>query len=161
MSSLFFDYPVSGINESDLSSPSFSILLSPQNDPTVQINAASGEDDAPLLIGRLIRIFRSNERLFAELRTLSQRLRSSRAYLAEPGCNLSLGTAYYDYWRAKHSGVLTFLRANRLEARRLLAQINRDTLSHSEIFTQYLISQSFLSISSTDSRLSCPRRSGR
>jgi hypothetical protein len=73
--------------------------------------------------GRLVGLVRSNEGLTERLGVVSRRLRIVRAYLAQDGCNLRLGQAYYLYWRTKHSGVLQQLRANRLEARRLLARI--------------------------------------
>jgi hypothetical protein len=83
--------------------------------------AAGGEP--PDDFGRLVGLVRSNEGLTDLLGVVSRRLRDVRAYLAQDGCNPRLGQAYYLYWRTKHSGVLQQLRANRLEARRLLARI--------------------------------------
>jgi hypothetical protein len=83
--------------------------------------------------GRLIQLVRSNERLFVVLRDLAGRLHGVRSYLTRADCNVRLGKAYYQYWRARHSGVLAFLRANRLEARRLLARLDPEALGRCPI----------------------------
>jgi hypothetical protein len=78
--------------------------------------------------GRLVWLARSNQQLFGLLHALSDRLHGVRAYLAGAGCNARLGRAYYQHWRTRHSGVLLLLRANRLEARRLLARLDPEAL---------------------------------
>src|ERR1700722_8330291 len=64
---------------------------------------------------RVVTLLQSNERLFGALEGVSQRLHEVRTYLAQDDCNVSLGRECYRYWRTRHSGVLTQLRANRLE----------------------------------------------
>jgi hypothetical protein len=97
-------------------------------------DVAASRDVVPVVgtvpddFGRLVWLARSNQQLFGLLHTLSDRLHGVRAYLAGAGCNVSLGRAYYQYWRTRHSGVLLLLRANRLEARRLLARLDPEAL---------------------------------
>ena len=66
--------------------------------------------------------------LFGALEAVSQRLHEVRTYLAQDDCNVSLGRECYRYWRDRHSGVLTQLRANRLEARRVLRRLDAAVL---------------------------------
>jgi hypothetical protein len=73
---------------------------------------------------RLARLARGNEQLIGWLRRVSDRLRGIRIYLDRADANVGLGTCYYRFWRAKHTIVLTLLRANRIEARRLLAGLD-------------------------------------
>ena len=82
------------------------------------------DEDGGDEFGRLVWLLKSNDRLFAALRVSTERLRSVRAYLAEAGCNVFLGKASYAYWRTRRSSVLTLLRANRIEARRLLGRLD-------------------------------------
>lgn len=77
---------------------------------------AAGQPDA---FGRLVGLLRDNERLVGELRILGDRMLRARAYRAEPGCNVALADAHINRLRAKHSGVLALLRANRIEAQGL------------------------------------------
>ena len=72
----------------------------------------------------MVVLLRSNEQLFGALEGVSQRLHEVRTYLAQDDCNVSLGRECYRYWRTRHSGVLTQLRANRLEARRVLRRLD-------------------------------------
>lgn len=69
---------------------------------------------------RLVRLLKDNERLVGELQGLGGRLARARAYRAEPGCNVPLAEAHINRLRAKHSGVLALLRANRIEAHGLV-----------------------------------------
>jgi hypothetical protein len=71
----------------------------------------------------LVGIVRINERLFADLHALNVKLRQARAYLAEAGCNRSLGYANLSHLRTKRSGTLALLRTNRLEAWEILARV--------------------------------------
>ncbi len=80
---------------------------------------------------RMVALLRSNERLFGTLDGVSQRLHEVRTYLAQDDCNVSLGRECYRYWRSRHSGVLTQLRANRLEARRVLRRLDATSLGYS------------------------------
>ena len=82
------------------------------------VEAAAGDFD------RMVILLRSNEQLFGALEGVSQRLHEVRTYLAEDDCNVSLGRECYRYWRTRHSGVLTQLRVNRLEARRVLRRLD-------------------------------------
>jgi hypothetical protein len=79
----------------------------------------------------MVALLRSNERLFGTLDGVSQRLHEVRTYLAQDDCNVSLGRECYRYWRSRHSGVLTQLRANRLEARRVLRRLDATSLGYS------------------------------
>ena len=91
----------------------------------VECPVSGKSEDAAENCERLVVLFRDNERLIAALQTVSQRLHAVRGYVAEPDCNVGLGGAYYLYWRTRHSGVLTMLRANRLEGRRILERLGR------------------------------------
>lgn len=109
-----------------------SIAAAPRLDPANTVAPCSppnGDADRSTMIERLVRILQRNERLIAEQRALTDRLRRARAYLAEPGCNLRLGTAQLSYLRVKYSGVLAHLRANRREARDIVAGLDPDQVS--------------------------------
>jgi hypothetical protein len=67
-----------------------------------------------------VQILRSSERLLAALHSLEIQLGRTRVYLADPGCNRAVGDVRLSQLKAKHSGILALLRANRLEARQLL-----------------------------------------
>jgi hypothetical protein len=71
---------------------------------------------------RLAQLMNSNERLMDELATSRLRVSDARAYLDVPGCNLRFGEAHLDRCRTRHSGILSQLRANRIEALRLLGE---------------------------------------
>ncbi len=77
---------------------------------------AAGSND----FERMVRLLKSNESLFEELRALRRRIQGVRAYLADPSGNPAVGRAFYTRLRAKHSGVLALLRANRIEAQQIL-----------------------------------------
>jgi len=79
----------------------------------------------------MVVLLRNNEQLFGALEGVSQRLHEVRTYLAQDDCNVSLGRECYRYWRTRHSGVLTQLRANRVEARRVLRRLDAASLGHS------------------------------
>jgi hypothetical protein len=81
--------------------------------------ASEAEAARPDAFERLVRLLKDNERLVGELRSLGDRLMRARAYRAEPGCNVALAEAHINRLRAKHSGVLALLRANRIEAHEL------------------------------------------
>jgi hypothetical protein len=82
--------------------------------------AAGGEGRG--LFGQIVSVYQSNEFLFAELKTVREKLNCARAYLDAPGSNPVLAEARLLQLRARHSAVLTLLRANRLQARGLLAR---------------------------------------
>ena len=71
---------------------------------------------------RLAQLVNSNERLMDELATSRLRVSDARAYLDAPGCNARFGEAHLDRCRVRHSGILAQLRANRIEALRLLGE---------------------------------------
>lgn len=73
-------------------------------------------------LGELISLYRSNSYLFSELKSVRLKLVRARDYLAAPGCNRVLGESHLLRLRARHSAVLVTLRANRLQARGLLAR---------------------------------------
>ncbi len=109
-----------------------SIADAPRLVPSITVAACGpprGDADRPTVFERLVWLVKSNERLIAEQRGLTDRLHRARAYLAEPGCNLRLGTAQLSYLRVKYSGVLAHLRANRWEARDIVAGLDPDQVS--------------------------------
>ena len=71
---------------------------------------------------RLSQLMNSNEKLMAELATSRLRISDARAYLDAPGCNVRFGEAHLERCRARHSGILAQLRANRIEALQLLGE---------------------------------------
>jgi hypothetical protein len=75
---------------------------------------------------RLAQLVNSNDRLMDELTTSRARIVSARNYLDRPGCNARFGKAHLERCRDRHSGILAQLRANRIEALRLLAEGNSD-----------------------------------
>jgi hypothetical protein len=103
----------------------FAAEIAPGWDVLACVEEERGDD-----LARLAWITRSNERLATVLRAVSERLQSVRKYLSQADANVTLGMAYYRYWRAKHSGVLALLRANRVEARLRLARIDPTALEH-------------------------------
>jgi hypothetical protein len=68
----------------------------------------------------MVGLLRRGERLLAELRACRARIAEARAYLDRPDANPTLGLARLEQLRAKHSGWLALLRAQRIEARDLL-----------------------------------------
>jgi hypothetical protein len=81
---------------------------------------------APLVasnpLERLSQLVNANDQLMDELTTSRARIVSARAYLDRPGCNARFGSAHLERCRARHSGVLAQLRANRIEALHLLGE---------------------------------------
>ncbi len=75
---------------------------------------------------RLAQLMLSNERLMEDLATSRSRIASARGYLDGPDCHVRFGEAHLDRSRAKHSGILAQLRANRIEALHLLAEAGSD-----------------------------------
>jgi len=57
-----------------------------------------------------------------ELASSRERISRARSYQLEPGCNARFGSAHFDRCRAKHSGILAQLRANRIEALAILGR---------------------------------------
>ena len=68
----------------------------------------------------LIELSASNDRLMDELEISRKRIDAVRAYLDRPSCNERFGLATLEVCRARHSGVLAMLRANRIKGFRLL-----------------------------------------
>jgi hypothetical protein len=89
-------------------------------------DALCPQEQVPNDFESLVRIFQSNERLFASLRILDGKLLQAKTYLAEPGCNKSLGIGYVAHLKAKRSWTLAVLRANRLEAWSVLSRVNAE-----------------------------------
>lgn len=75
---------------------------------------------------RLAQLVNANDRLMDELTTSRARIVSARAYLDRPGCNTRFGSAHLERCRTRHSGILAQLRANRIEALRLLGEKDSD-----------------------------------
>lgn len=70
---------------------------------------------------RLAAIMLGNDVLMDELVVSRARVDAARVYLDREGCNLRFGSAHLELCRAKHSGLLARLRANRIEAIGLLS----------------------------------------
>lgn len=78
------------------------------------------ETTAGNLLERLVKIMNANERLMAELETARARIVRARDYLATPAANTRFGTQNLAHCKGHHRGVLTQIRANRIEANRIL-----------------------------------------
>ncbi len=89
--------------------------------PLTGAAAQAGVDQGSDLFGQFVSVYQSNAFLFSELKSVKQKLASARSYLESPGRNLLLAQAQIDRLKARHSAVLTLLRANRLQARALIA----------------------------------------
>ena len=83
---------------------------------TTQRAMAGGWGRGEDAFGRIVRLMKDNERLFADLGAIVARIEQARAYLAVPDCHLPLGLANLSRLKVKHSGLLALLRANRIEA---------------------------------------------
>ncbi len=116
------EYPVSGMELTRSAVPVFSS----SSEPMLGSDPLAIESEPPSAFGRLVKIMQSNERLISELRALATRLERARAYLTELGCHRNLATANLAHLKAKYSGVLALLRANRLEARELFGRLNSE-----------------------------------
>ena len=79
-----------------------------------------------LVADRLVQIWSSNEREFAELRALRLKVAQTRAYLASPGCNRLLGHACLERLETLHRKHLARLRANRRAAWKLMAELGAE-----------------------------------
>ncbi len=66
--------------------------------------------------GRLVRLMKTNERLFADLKALDAKVGQAKSYLLAPDSHLPLALANLARLKSKHSGLLALLRANRIEA---------------------------------------------
>ncbi len=86
---------------------------------------APGDNVNPSLLdafGQCVSLYQSNKFLLTELKSLDRRLSSTQSYLESPGCNPLLARAHLRQLKTRRSAVLTLLRANRLQARLLLAR---------------------------------------
>ena len=79
-----------------------------------------------LVADRLVQIWSSNEREFAELRALRLKMARTRAYLASPGCNRLLGHACLERLETLRRKHLARLRANRRAAWELMAELGAE-----------------------------------
>ncbi|MGZ3380851.1 MAG: hypothetical protein ACXVBB_11385 [Isosphaeraceae bacterium] len=85
-----------------------------------------------LVADRLVQIWSSNEREFAELRALRLKVAQTRAYLAAPGCNRSLGHACLERLETLRRKHLARLRANRRAAWKLMAELGAELTPSAE-----------------------------
>jgi len=85
-----------------------------------------------LVADRLVQIWSSNEREFAELRALRLKVAQTRAYLASPGCNRLLGHACLERLETLRRKHLAGLRANRRAAWELMAELGAELPSQVE-----------------------------
>lgn len=97
--------------------------------PVMVLDEAPAQDEGTAF-GKVVQIYRDNQRLTDRLRELGNRIAYTRSYLAEPGCNVLSGKANLWHLKAKYSATLTLLRANRLEAERLLEGIELNRQIH-------------------------------
>ena len=79
-----------------------------------------GSSVVPNPLERLAQLVIANDRLMDDLGTSRSSIDAARAYLDTPGCNARFGSTHLDRCRARHSGILSQLRANRIEALGLL-----------------------------------------
>ena len=94
-------------------------LSSPaRNEPTAS--------NAPNPLERLAQLVLANDRLMDELATSRARIVAARVYLDGPESNVRFGSAHLERCRIKHSGILSQLRANRIEALHLLGEGESD-----------------------------------
>ncbi len=77
----------------------------------------------------IVALYKSNEILLAELRSVNAKSAGAEAYLAQVGSNPHLGRAQILRLRIRRSAVLTLLRANRVQARAILASKTATALS--------------------------------
>lgn len=89
---------------------------------TVAPDAGPGPAAGGDLFGRFVSVYQSNETLFAVLESVRQKIARAHAYLETPGSNPVLARAHIRQLKARRSAALTMLRANRIQARALLAQ---------------------------------------
>ena len=75
---------------------------------------------------RLAGFVSAHDALSVELAGARGRLNRAAVYLANPACNPALALANLERLRAKHSEVLTRLRANRLAARSFMKSLDDD-----------------------------------
>jgi hypothetical protein len=111
--------PVNGM------SPSFADDSGLQPAVPVEIGARPRVEPPHDAFGRIVSLYRSNEFLFSELQNVKLKLARARVYRDTPGSNPVLAEAHVLQLRARHSAVLTMLRANRIEARRRLGHPGR------------------------------------
>jgi hypothetical protein len=69
---------------------------------------------------RLAQLVIANDRLIDDLARSRSRIIAALTYLDEPGCNSRFGSAHLERCRNRHALILAQLRANRIEALRLL-----------------------------------------
>ena len=98
------------------------------------ILAFSQDESSPVLdashpFAILIDLYQSNEILLTELRSVNVNHARAQAYLDQVGSNSQLGRAQILRLRTRRSAILTFLRANRLKARAILAPNSSTALS--------------------------------
>jgi hypothetical protein len=72
--------------------------------------------------GQIVALYQTNEILLSELEKAKKSQAFARVYLETPGSNPALAAAHLLRTRARHSAVLTMLRANRIQARSLVGQ---------------------------------------
>ncbi len=113
---------LSRISDSTLATIAFPLV--PPTPTLGRIETPSDRPDNDF--GRMVRLVQSNEQLFAALQANRVGVAEVRAYLARPDANAVLGRARLERLKAKHSAVLARLRANRIEARQLLAGCEAD-----------------------------------
>jgi hypothetical protein len=95
---------------------------SPASSPTRNRKTESTPPIASNSLERLAQLMISNDQLMDELVTSRAKIVAARTYLDKPDCNLRFGSAHLERCRAKHSGILAQLRANRIEALQLLGE---------------------------------------
>src|SRR4051812_41296837 len=88
---------------------------------TVATPLSAGVPDA---FGLVVALYQSNARLFAELDAVRRETARARAYRAMPGSNRVLADARLLRLRSRRSAALAHLRANRIQARSLLARLD-------------------------------------
>ena len=77
--------------------------------------------------GQLVSLVEEHDALVADLATLRVKLNRAARYLKNDGSHASLGKAYFDRLKLKHSTILNQLRTNRHQARRFLQKLDSET----------------------------------
>lgn len=91
--------------------------------------APTGEHEGPGPFGRLVQIYRDNDQLLAALKAVAARIDDAGKYLAAPGSHAAFGAAHLARLKARRSGLLAQLRANRTEVDGLLGGALSDHLT--------------------------------
>jgi hypothetical protein len=92
-----------------------------------RVAGRAGEEGASSLFGQLVTLYKSNDVLLSQLKSVHLKLNQAQTYRLSASRNPALAEAHLSRLRTRHSVVLTLLRANRLQARAFLARLEAPT----------------------------------